>query len=601
MNCVRPPLLKKPSRGFAWSCAACSRAQERRLEARDTPNAADPDDDDFLDDDDDDLQGIETDRNTPDNQHENHQGTPEQIYQASLWPWRYLGMHCKPEDALDYDDRIHPRAGTRIGPRHQANVHPWPGRPVQYVKPLETRRGRGIPKLSKEAQAAQETEKAARGKRPKWVQDQPPGYQARGEDMDENDPNATSTRLWTQPPSDVISNEDISSYMTKSQGMAKKLGLPEQSTNLQDIALETLYRDDYDTALALKTLPSTEKALFKEPTLTTNEQKKFEEGVSLYGSELHLVMKHVKSMTPGEVVRYYYTWKKTERGKQVWGSYPGRKGKKFAKREDTAQSRAADDVADRDDDSAFDADRAVEKKRSFMCQFCFTTSSRQWRRGPNTSQSVVDEHGVKIDGNDAGNQYVMALCRRCAELWRRYAIRWEDMEEVAKKVAQTGGKAWKRKQDEELLKELVSAKELGLLTPDRDDTPSAGTNGQEPPRKKLKGAPEKDVDLGYSDGGNASGSTVSRKKDRTADATPIPEMPKPRTLPCAICDQMEPLGDQHVSCRECRLTVHRNCYGIMDNRIQGKWICDMCSNDKSPQVSIVSFAMYLLGIFSFMI
>ena len=42
MNCVRPPLLKKPSRGFAWACGPCSRAQERKLEARNTPNLADP-------------------------------------------------------------------------------------------------------------------------------------------------------------------------------------------------------------------------------------------------------------------------------------------------------------------------------------------------------------------------------------------------------------------------------------------------------------------------------------------------------------------------------------------------------------------------------
>lgn len=28
MNCLHPPLLKKPSRGFAWACASCSRAQD---------------------------------------------------------------------------------------------------------------------------------------------------------------------------------------------------------------------------------------------------------------------------------------------------------------------------------------------------------------------------------------------------------------------------------------------------------------------------------------------------------------------------------------------------------------------------------------------
>ncbi|PNY29345.1 Lid2 complex component snt2 [Tolypocladium capitatum] len=592
MNCVRPPLLKKPSRGFAWSCAACSRAQERKLEARNTPSGADAngevDDDELVDDDDDEAHGIQTDRTTPVDEQIHHQGTAEQIYQASLWPWRYLGMHCKPEDALDYDDRIYPRASTRIGPRHQANVGPWPGRPVEYVKPAEAKRGPRGPKMSKEAQDA---EKALRGKRPKWVQDQPPGYLARGEDRDENDPKATSTLLWKPPSLDVLGREDMASYMS----VATKIGVAVVdsnilSTNFRDMALETLLHHEYDTSAALKLLPKIGRDACKEPSLTPTEQKKFEEGVSRYGSELLLVTRHVKTMTPGDVVRYYYTWKKTTRGKQVWGSYAGRKGKKQAKRVEAAATKLADDVADHDDDSAFDAAKAAEKKRSFICQFCSTTTSRQWRRAPNSTTGVVDDNDTKAGIRDKGNQYVVALCRRCAELWRRYGIRFEEMEEVAKKVAQAGGRAWKRKQDEELLKELQAAQEMGLMTPDRDVTPLSGilpSAGQEPPRKKLKGNPsEKDLDQPYSDAGSVSGSGLSKKKDKAAESTPVPEMPKPRTLPCAVCDQMEPLGDQHLSCRECRLTVHRNCYGILDSRIQGKWICDMCSNDKSPQVSI---------------
>ncbi|KID91186.1 Bromo adjacent protein [Metarhizium guizhouense ARSEF 977] len=587
MNCVKPPLLKKPSRGFAWSCAACSRAQERKLEARNTPNGTDAngdiDDDDALDDDDDDMPGIITDRTTPADNEEHHHATAEQIYQASLWPWRYLGMHCKPEDALDYDDRIHPRASTRIGPRHQANVGVWPGRPVEYVKPLETRKGRGAPKLSKEAQIAQEAEKALRTKRPKWVQDEPPGYQVRGEDLDENDPAATSTRLWMPPPSDTVSDDDIVGYMTKAQGMAKRFNIPERSTNLQDVALETLFRNDYDPAAALKALPDTKRDSFKEPTLTPAENRKFEEGVAKYGSELHLVMKHVKTMTPGAVVRWYYTWKKTERGRQVWGSYSGRKGKKLAKKEETAASKAADDVADADDDSAFDTEKALVQKRGFICLFCESQDCRQWRRAP-ASQGPLSENGGRATSKDKGNQSVVALCRRCAELWRRYAVRYEPPEDLIKKAGQSGAKIWKKKQEEELLKEIQIAEDMGLMSPYRSSTPAASVNGLEPPRKKLKGAPERDTDAVVSDAG--SNTTVSRKKDKTAETTPVPDLPKPRTLPCAICDQMEPLGDQHLSCRECRLTVHRHCYGVMDNRIQGKWICDMCSNDKSPQVSI---------------
>ncbi|KAK5990368.1 Lid2 complex component snt2-like protein [Cladobotryum mycophilum] len=579
MNCVKPPLLKKPSRGFAWSCAACSRAQERKLEARHTPNAidhGDMEDDEFLDEDEEDARGIQTDRTTPTDDDAHHQGTAEQIYQASLWPYRYLGMHCKPEDALDYDDRIYPRASTRVGPRNQANVSPWPGQPVQYVKPLEIKKpGKKDPKLSKEALAAQEAEKARRGNRPKWIQDQPPGYVARGEDFDEDDPNCTATRLWIPPSSSEISNDKINDYVDKAMKMTKKLELPERSTNFRDATIETLFREGFDKERALKALPEIPKKEFKEPILTATEQKRFEEGISKYGSELISVRRHVKTMTPGEVVRYYYTWKKTERGQQVWGNYPGRKGKKQARQAEAAATKLADDVANDDDDSAFDAEKAVEKKRTFICQFCSTTSSRQWRRAPNAAAAgLVADNGAKTTGKDKGSQCVVALCRRCAELWRRYAIQWEDIDEVSKKVLQAGGRAWKRKQDEELLKELQVAQDMGTLTPDRASTPasvSQPTNGPEPPRKKLKSAPEKDVDTAVSDAGSVSGSAP----------------PPPRRRKRSLWKQLRFQRCQKHAFYPALFAIKWSLWEISTFPVgNSKWTCDMCANDKSPQVSI---------------
>lgn len=538
-----------------------------------------------MDEDDDEL-GADTNRTTPAQEVHHAEGTPEQIYQASLWPYRYLGVHCSPEDALDYDDRIYPRASTRIGPRHQANVLPYPGQPVEYVKPLDVRRGKKGGQLNKDQLAALEAEKAKRSSRPKWVQDEPPGYTVRGEDHDFDDPDCTSIPMWVRPPEDKPPMEEVIAYMDEARPMAKKLDLPNNSTNLQDVALTSYLRHDYDAEKALESLPTLPRAEFDEPKLTSTDEKKFDEAVSKYGSELHLVMKHVKTMTPGQVVRYYYTWKKSERGSKVWSSYSGRKGKKQAKLAVAAASKIADDVADKDDDSAFDSNKAAEKKRTFICQFCSTTTSRQWRRAPNATQAFFEDPTGKGGKSDKANQAVVALCRRCAELWRRYAIRWEDVEEVARKVAQAGGKAWKKKQDEELLKEIQAVQDLGL-TPDRDSTPLSGiisAASLEPPRKKLKGGLDKEFDASLSDAGSVSTST--KRKDRTSESTPVPDLPKPRILPCAICDQLEPQGDQHVSCRECRLTVHRSCYGIMNNRVQGKWLCDMCANDKNPQVSV---------------
>lgn len=596
MSCVRPPLLKKPSRGFAWSCAACSRAQERKLEARNTPNVLDPaheDEEELLDDEEEDPAGGDTSRTSPDDTQEHQPATAEQIYHASLWPYRYLGIHCKVEDALDYDDRIYPRASSRLGPRHQAIVLPWPGRPVTYVKPLEIKRtGRKNAQLSKEAQALIEADKIRKERRPKWIQDEPAGYVRRGEDYDNDDPNNTAQLLWKPPAEDddniaEVSGEAIDNYMEDAKAMSQSLGLPLRSTNLQDVARDLLFKHDFDFERALRELPRVDKAVFREPELTAAEQKRFEEGVAKYGSELYMVKRHVKSVSPGDITRYYYTWKKTDRGKQIWGNYSGRKGKKEAKKAEATASKFADDVADDHDDSAFDTEKAIDKKRGFTCKFCNTKSSRQWRRAPNVSAALVTEGGGGKNSKDKGTQYIVALCRRCAELWRRYAIQWEDIDEVAKKVANSGSRAWKRRVDEELLKELVSANDMMsrtvYSTPDPTETASGTPQPEQPPRKKLKGSADPASEHA-SDAG-----TVVRRKEKHADkaaAPPVPEIPKPRMLPCAICQQMEPLGDQHLSCRECRLTVHRNCYGVIDNRNPGKWTCDMCINDKNPQISI---------------
>ena len=621
MNCVKPPLLKKPSRGFAWSCAACSRAQERKLEARNTPNVLDSghdgEEEEYLDDEEDDAAaGVDTgctSRTSPAAGDDLHQpATAEQIYHASLWPYRYLGIHCKVEDALDYDDRIFPRASTRLGPRHQAVVLPWPGRPVEYVKPLEIKKaGRKDAKLSKEMQAALEAERAKREKRPKWVQDEPPGWVQRGGD--------DTVSLLYRPPEDCgvqMSGEAIDEYMDTARSMAPALGLPPRSTNLQDIARDVLFRNQFDPQKSLKELEKLPKSVFKEPELSPAEQKKFEEGVSKFGSELHSVMKHVKTLNPATVVRYYYTWKKTEKGRQIWGNYSGRKGKKDAKKAEAAANKMADDVADDHDDSAFDTDKARDKKKGFICKFCSTRSSRQWRRAPNASATLVTENGGRNAKTDKNGHYIQALCRRCAELWRRYAIQWEDLDEVAKKVAQTGsGRGWRRKVDEELYKELLTADEMinktRLSTPDPparaspagglSNAPQAGS-GQEPPRKKLKGFAERDPDQTASESGSTVGGPVSKKKveravEKPPPPPPAPEIPKPRIMPCAICREMEPMGDQHVSCRECRLTVHRSCYGIVDNRAPSKWTCDMCLNDKSPQVSLVRTTPFFSPLF----
>ncbi|KAI9885207.1 MAG: hypothetical protein M1823_003010 [Watsoniomyces obsoletus] len=650
MGCVRPPLLKKPSRGFAWACGPCSRAQERKLEARNTPlingGVLGADEDEIMEEDDDEGldRGTQPGGDAP-GVGEGEAGgseprvdaaTPKQSAHAKLWPWRYLGQHCRVEDALDYDDRIYPRASSRLGPRHQAPVGAWPGRPVELVKATEIKRkyARGAvakkdAKLSKDTLAALEAEKLAKEKRPIWVQDEPSGYVARGEDYESDDPRCTATlmfkmRVTDHPEKDAITERFIERYVDKIENLADDLGVDPSSTNLLDKAVEILYRSNFNMFKAIPEVQGLDKEKdLKEPNFTKEEQRLFEEGVAKFGSELHSVSRHVKTQKHANIVRYYYVWKKTPRGRQIWGQYEGRKGKKEVKEaiKKVDGAKLLDDFADDGDDSAFDEAKATRRKRSFECKFCGSKSSQQWRRAPGAAAGATyhGDRGTKGNTKDKGSQTLVALCRRCGELWRRYGIQWEDLDEVAKKLAQGGGKAWKRKIDEELLRELAS----DIATPAPPTVVATTSNPvqlgsvaavappvasvtpqptQEPAKKKLKlMPPEKESSQPTTQPKTNTKTTTTaphkpqeRPKKKAVEKVvpppppppPPPEPPKPKILPCAVCSLLEPIGEQHIICRECRMTVHRNCYGVLDGQwTTNNWICDMCANDKNPQVA----------------
>ncbi|ORY00228.1 hypothetical protein BCR34DRAFT_606327 [Clohesyomyces aquaticus] len=621
MNCVRPPLLKKPSRGFAWACGPCSRAQEKKLEARRTPLVGghdDADEEEMFDEEEEDAGGATTapspnDSDSP--QADLHPATQAEIALAKMWPMRYLGIHCRVEDALQYDDRaIYPRASSRLGPRHQANVNVWHGQPVELVKPAEIKRRyvksashKKDAKLSKETVAALEADKAEKAKRPKWVMDEPPGYVRRGEDYPNKDSKCTAELMFKMPPLGVhstrgeddaptVTEAQIEAYMTRCKAVAKDVGVEPYSTNFLDRCLALFTKHNYDADAAFKQVKKTDRRKdLKEPELTKEEEKKWNEGVAKYGSEIRSVRLHVKTMTYQDSVRYYYMWKKTAKGKEIWGSYSNRKGRNKRAAEADPTTRLVDDVADDQDDSAFDNDKAIQRKRGFSCKFCSTKASRQWRRAP----GVVPGQTVPPDGRSKDKSGLMvALCQRCANLWRKYAVKWENTDEIAKKVAQGGGKAWKRRIDEELLREVYAAtSDVGTMngTPEYVDTPPAVAHViTEPPKKKQKtgaAAAAASTAVSAADSGTSTpiAEPVPKKKEKEKFVPPprpptppiVPNPPRLRSLPCAVCRSLE---GSRLECSACRLTVHKACYGVEEVR-HAKWFCDTCKNDKKESVS----------------
>ena len=620
MRCVRPPLLKKPARGFAWACAACSRKQELRLEARNTPalsESAQTGDEDLMEDDDEEAHPTQDTRESSMAPEPHPPPTAAQIAQANLWPWRYLGVHSRVEDALDYDDRIYPRASSRLGPRHQANVNVWHGRPVELVKPSDIKKkylkhagSKKDSKMTKDTLAALEAEKDSKLKRPKWVLDEPFGYVHRGEDQPielKGKKEYTGHLLFKMPePSkftergldDVAPNtlpeNLVDDYMRRVKPVADQYELPEGQTDFMTKAVEKLQENEFDIEKALLAMKSlSRRGDLKLPELNREEIRRFEEGVQKYGSELHAVARHVGgNIKESRIVRFYYVWKKTEKGKQIWGNYEGRKSKKESKRAATdGTGKLVDDVADDADDSAFDNEKANFKKRGFACKFCDTRSSRQWRRAPQTAPgTLVPRDQASKNSKDKTNWLTLALCGRCAYLWRRYAIQYESIEEISKKIAAAGGRASKRKIDEELLRTIFEAQEISgdlismhlasEVNKSGMEVPQNIVQMEEPPKKKAK-----------SDNTGTSTPEVIPEKKKPAEKAPElplePEPPRVRIHPCAVCHVIEVPGQELLKCRDCRLHVHGACYGIGPDTSTRPWFCDMCRNDHNLQVSTI--------------
>ena len=625
MNCVQPPLLKKPARGFGWSCGPCSRKQEKRLQARNVPTtngrSQEGDEDEVPEEEEEEV--VEATKSTPvpgskELTPTSRPATVEQVAFAKMWQFRYLGIHCAVEDALDYDDRIYPRASSRLGPKHQANIHVWHGHPVEYVKPSEIRKKyaknpshKKDGKLSKETVAALEVERMSKEKRPKWVLDEPHGFIRRGEDRANDDPANTAKvkfRLGHDDDHSSRGSEDSSSctnkpcaserlvdeYMIEAKKLADSVGMASHSTNFLDKALELFYNNGYKAKPALEQLRHCQRRKdFKEPDLSKEELKRFEDGIQKFGSELARVSRHVgKSQKHGEIVRFYYMWKKSAGGHRIWDNHESRKGKKSNRPLD---SRLVDDVADDADDSAFDNEKAKTRRRGFECKFCLIRHSIQWRRAPLTAPgaTTLGESSGKAS-KDKNNQLIIALCSRCANLWRRYGIQYEDIEEVAKKVTGGGGRAWKRKADEELLVELIGANSFSFNGVSSSVASAAGVLGipvttilpvpppQEPVKKKQKLTPDAPPTAQF----EVVPEPVKKKVIEKPPEPPlIPDPPRLRPLPCKVCLGLDDTNGRLLCCRHCRLTVHQQCYSDPDREIGLKWTCDQCLNDSLCQIS----------------
>lgn len=531
MLCLDPPLYKKPSRGFSWSCASCTKKHEIEYRSKKmlmlshdnkSSNASEisheikqlnssqeispePEEEDKEDDEKEStpssllpkyelmaIDFLEKDKHL----------TLEERRLKEEWSMRYLGMYTRLEDGVDLEDRSpYPRASTRLGAKHQATNIPevYDHNIVYYdIDNQKTSNGkkRAVPKKSANGKSKVKDEQdivklevpdefkdIPPNEYPQWLQPRPKGYIERGVDDGEG---ITSTLLWKHNEDD---DEPLDLYIQRCTTIAEKLNLSPNSPNFVDEILKIYMKNDRNGDKAFAEASKLTRKTLREPTFTKEEVNRFEAGVKKYGSELFPVYKEVKTQPCSMVVRFYYIWKKTKNGRLIWGNYEGRRQKKplnltteeegFSTTQEVKE-KAHDDLNDSEDDSSYENDKIIACDKHFTCKHCNTNQSIKWFKITG-SESHNEE-----DDNDNNIETMNGLCFRCARIWRRYAVVWEDPTEVEKKNNKPAS-GWKKKIEFELLRDAnfildeSEAKGGGLSY----DKRSFGAIGVEIPKSKV--------------------------------------------------------------------------------------------------------------------
>ncbi|OSD04730.1 hypothetical protein PYCCODRAFT_1433065 [Trametes coccinea BRFM310] len=332
MECVNPPMLSKPSRGYGWTCAPCSRAHEEEVEGHEvrhvTPVAPKPK------------------TNAP---AARGRGRPRkdkvlaekeenvEIKHFKMWPFRYFGLYTFAEDTLDPDDLIFPRAATRVGPKYQANVPPGPG-----------------------------------------VSDRPADVEERGGDATIEVLSLVNEML----PAEVEALERQKQLLTRNDKLKCSVDwLTEVTFRLTQawINKREFSSVSMRSPMRLQKWKKSETR-YTDKEWSAEEVAAFEDAIQMHGAELRAVRDEVGTRSMPEVVRFYGHWKNMKLGEEN-------------KRIRAARASGIDEKADSitreatpDDD---DTSIVMEPPRNVICGACRTRESEVWWKAPKGLPSSV--------------------------------------------------------------------------------------------------------------------------------------------------------------------------------------------------------------------
>ncbi|KAI0675865.1 hypothetical protein C8Q78DRAFT_353648 [Trametes maxima] len=325
MECVNPPMLSKPSRGYGWTCAPCSRAHEEEVEGHEvrhlTPVAPKPK------------------TNAP---AVRGRGRPRkdrvlaekeenvEIKHFKMWPFRYFGLYTFAEDTLDPDDLIFPRAATRVGPKYQATVPLAPG-----------------------------------------VADRPADIEERGGDGTIE----VLSLVHEMSPGEVEAFEKQKQSLTRNDRLRWSVDwLTEVTFRLTDAWVN---KRDFSTVsmrspMRLQKFKKSETR-YTDKEWTAEEVAAFEDAIQVNGAELRAVREEVGTRSMPEVVRFYAHWKNSKLREENIRIRRARENGVDEKVEPATR-----EVTPEDEEGSI----VVAPPRNVSCGACRTRESEVWWRAP---------------------------------------------------------------------------------------------------------------------------------------------------------------------------------------------------------------------------
>ncbi|KAJ2880000.1 putative PHD type zinc finger protein with BAH domain-containing protein [Coemansia aciculifera] len=517
-----------------------------------------------------------------------------------LWPFRYFGLNTNIDDVLHDDERIYPRAVSRIGPKYQAIVPEMvgPSGPELDRQLVAKSATLGIPAAGKENGNKQvQGFRSKDGAKGHWIAKSADQLDRAWDEIEVRRGSHDDQLFFKQPT--YLPNEELDMYMHSILPFLTRHFEDVQDFTLldcQDAALHGLMLHGFDVEEALISIPECPDSYIRNRSANDNwtqdDIAKFNELLSEYGANLQAIRKNIPSVSHRAVTLRYYLVRHTELGKHLLEEYDIRTHV-GQRRPNRGQGESAGTIhIETSSDaglSSFNtpgssprisgmATRDTSKKhgdsadraQGLRCVHCHQDCSTRWREAP-AELAVYNTRSARAIAR-------RVICGDCSDYWFHYAA-MPDQDAISARrqrpqASHSVGTSL-RNQISGMSNSPADADDSVYDVDMSDSGGSINTPAGAPPSQSTLEKFKRNAQLAKPPG------VVAPPRQRVSKIWPM--------LPCDVCKLSTKQGS-HVAltCSDCGLCVHHACSGYPERaRINLKrWRCSVCENVANPTISI---------------